>query len=46
MWELAELARENYKETWRLETNVAACKHNPIPARVTRSRTYAVREGS
>ena len=26
MWELAELARENGKETWRLETNVIACK--------------------
>ena len=46
MWELAELARENDKETWRLETNVIACKQNSISARVTRSRTYAMREGS
>ena len=45
MWELAELARTNDKELWRLNTNVPACKQNPIPARVTRSRTYALREG-
>ena len=46
MWELAALARENVKKPRRLETNVIACKQNPIPARATRSRTYAVREGS
>ena len=32
MWELAEIARTNDKETWRLETNVVACKQNSIPA--------------
>ena len=46
MWKLAEIARENDKETRRPEANVAACKQNPIPARVTRNRTYAMRDGS
>ena len=46
MWELAEIARKNDKEAWRLETNVIACQQNSISARVTRSRTYTVREGS
>ena len=45
MWELAELARTNDKELWRLNANVPACKQNPIPARVTRSRMHALREG-
>ena len=33
MWELAELAQTNDKELWRLNTNVPACKQNPMPAR-------------
>ena len=28
--ELAGLARQNDKESWRLETNVVACKQNSI----------------
>ena len=45
MWELAELARKNDKKLWRLEANMIACKQNSIPARVTRRRTRAMREG-
>ena len=45
MWELAELARKNDKESRRLNTNMIASDSPVSTARVTRSgsRTYALR---